>query len=79
MLAQQAPGMQSDAAPSWMSEATIRSKVEHQRNERVNQSRKSDGDGQGGGKGQKGDGKGKKGDGKGEKVAPQGDGAAPHN
>ena len=73
MLAQQAPGMQSDVAPSWMvSGATKHSKVEHQRNERVKQSRKNDGDGQGGGKGKKGDGKGKKG-------VPQGDGAATHN
>ena len=73
MLAQQAPGMQSDVAPSWMvSEATIHSKVEHQRNERVKQSRKNVGSGQGRGKGKKGDGKGKKG-------APQGDGAAPNN
>ena len=80
MLAQQAPGMQSDVAPSWMvSEATIHSKVEHQRNERVKQSRKTDGDGQGGGKGKKGDGKGKKGDGKGKKGAPEGDGAARKN
>ena len=74
MLAQQAPGMQSDVAPSWMvSDATIHSKMEHQRTERVNQARKSDGDGKGKHPGGKGDGKGKKGD-KGKKGA-KGDGA----
>ena len=80
MLAQQAPGMQSDVAPSWMvSDATIHSKMEHQRTERVKQARKTDGDGKGKSPGgvNKGDGKGKKGDkGKGKQGA-KGDGAAP--
>ena len=80
MLAQQAPGMQSDVAPSWMvSDAPIHSKIEHQRNERVKQARKIDGDDKGNPKGPAGGGKGNKCDGKGQKGAPQGDGNAPHN
>ena len=76
MSAQQAPGMQSDVAPSWMvSDATIHSKMEHQRTERVKQARKLDGDGKGKPPGGKGDGKGKKGDKDKGKKGAKGDGA----
>ena len=72
MLALQAPGQQSDVAPTWMvADATTHSKSEHQRAERVRAQRKGDDKGKGDGKaggGQKGKGKGK---------GAQGGGAAP--
>ncbi|MDA8609300.1 hypothetical protein N9L19_00135 [bacterium] len=74
MLALQAPGQQSDVAPTWLvADATIHSKDEHQRAERVKAQRKGDDKGKGDSKG-----KGDKGKGKGKDKGAQGGGAALH-
>ena len=74
MLALQAPGQQSDVAPTWMvAESTTHSKAEHQRAERVRAQRKGDDRGKGDGKG----GGGQKGKGKGKDKGAQGGGATP--